>query len=139
VLKDMMRQMASGVPATVSRQHIEAAARAYLDSYVDGNVEARLPLFAEAAVGEDPVGAAPMVGKAALEAFWRGGVEAGWRVRHDFQRIIVCGNEALVLFSTHLEMPGSGTADVQVYENLVFDDAGKITRLRAFFDADCVS
>jgi ketosteroid isomerase-like protein len=139
MLRDTLLQMAAGIPSGIGRARIEAAVRAYLDSYAAKDIEGRAALFADDVVVEEPVGGPPMRGKAALVAFWNATVDAGWTTRNDLERIVVCGDEALIVFTAHLAVEGQGGAEMQVFENLAFDPQGRIVRLRAFNDASCVS
>jgi len=139
VLKDTLLKMAGSVPSRVGRDRIEAAARAYLDSYAKGDIDGRAALFADDVIVEEPVGGMPMTGKAAVLGFWRATAEAGWRTENRLERIVVCGDEALMVFTARMSTPGEGSASMQVFENLAFDGNGKIVRLRAFNDASCVS
>ena len=139
MLKDTLLTMAVGVPCPLGRDRIEAVARAYLGSYARGDMDGRAMLFADDVVAEEPVGGPPMNGKPALIQFWRSTAEAGWRIENRLERIVVCGNEALLVFTATMTVEGQGTARMQVFENLAFDGEGRIVRLRAFNDATCVS
>ena len=124
LLKDTLLKMAASVPSHGGRARIDAAARAYLDSYAKGDIDGRAALFADNVVVEEPVGGAPMNGKAAVLAFWRATADAGWRTENTLERIVVCGDEALMVFTARMSTPGEGEASMKVFENLAFDGEG---------------
>jgi len=123
---------------TLSRDHMEQAARAYLVSYLNGDLETRAALFAEDAIFEDPVGSKPFRGKAEIMKFWQGAKEIRWWAAHDLRRVTICGNEVMLHFISTMKVPGLEKAAMEVFELQVFNDAGKITQVRVFFDEDSV-
>ncbi len=139
MLKQALTGMLQGVTATVTREHVEAVVRAYLASFASKDQDARAALFADGAVADDPVGLPAHVGKAALRAFWAPSDEGPAQFSSVLHRIIHCGNEAMVHFTVTMAMPGLGEVAIEGFETLAFDDQGKITRLRAFWDESCLS
>jgi steroid delta-isomerase len=117
---------------------MEQAARAYLVSYLTADIEGRAALFAEDAIFEDPVGAPPMRGLPAIVKFWEGAREIRWWAAHDVRRVVVCGNEVMLHFVSTMRVPGLKQAAMEVFEQQVFNEAGKIAHVRVFFDADCL-
>ncbi|GAB2845718.1 hypothetical protein GCM10027277_12340 [Pseudoduganella ginsengisoli] len=138
MIKDMMRQMLQGITATVPAAQVEAGVRAYLHSWHSGDAMARANLFADDVVLEDPVGAAPVVGKAALLAFWARAEGPHAKFEPELVRLTVCGDEAVAVFNLHVEFAGAGKATLRIIDNFQFDGQGKIRRLRAFWDAQSV-
>jgi steroid delta-isomerase len=127
------------VPSTrLSRDHMEQSARAYLVSYLNADIASRAALFAEDAVFEDPVGAKPLRGIAEIVKFWEGAKEIQWWAAHDVRRVVVSGNEVLLHFVSTMKVPGLETAKMEVFEVQAFDDAGKISHVKVYFDADCL-
>lgn len=122
-----------------SSKELCAALEAYCDGWRTGDKEAWLDLFAEDAVLIDPVGTPPHEGKAAVSAFWDQVRRMGMTMKPEIQRIAVCGTEALLLFRMNsLGASGAGMA-VDVADIFSFDDAGKITSLKAYWDKRCMS
>jgi len=128
------------VQSTVlSRDHMEQVARAYLVSYLDANLESRAALFADDAVFEDPVGSTPLRGIAEIMKFWQGARDIRWWAAHDVRRVVVCGNEVMLHFVSTMKVPGLATSRMEVYEVQAFNPAGKISSVKAYFDAECLS
>jgi ketosteroid isomerase-like protein len=130
------------VAATVPREQVIDSIRAFLGSYParsSADIDRRTALFAEQVVFEDPVGAAPLVGTAALRQFFEGAVAAGWIIHMAPRRIVVCGNEAVSLTAARWGLAGETPAEVEIVHTFAFDDAGRITSLRVFFDAGTIS
>lgn len=138
MLKDVFLASYAAIPATVERAHIEQAVSAYLASYAANDISGRADLFADNAIAEEPVGSTPIHGKAALAEFWGQTQAAGWSVENELKRIVVNGNEACVVFESVMSVPDQGTVTLEVYETLVFNNQGKIERLRAYNDKSCL-
>jgi len=138
MIKDMMRQMLQGISARVPAAQVEAGVRAYLHSWRSGDAVARASLFADDVVLEDPVGAAPVEGKAALLAFWARAEGPHATFEPELVRLTVCGDEAVAVFNLKVEYAGAGSAVLRIIDNFQFDAQGKIRRLRAFWDAHSV-
>jgi steroid delta-isomerase len=124
--------------SVLSRDHMEQAARAYLVSYLNADIESRAALFADDAVFEDPVGAKPLRGLAEIVKFWEGAKDIQWWAAHDVRRVVVSGNEVLLHFVSTMKVPGLEKATMEVFEVQVFNDAGKISHVKVYFDADCL-
>ncbi|MBS0377167.1 MAG: nuclear transport factor 2 family protein [Proteobacteria bacterium] len=122
----------------LSREHMEQAARTYLVTYLNADLETRAALFAEDATFEDPVGAQPLRGIKAIVEFWQGAKDIRWWAAHDVRRIVVSGNEVMLHFVSTMRVPGLTTARMEVYEVQAFNAAGKICSVKAYFDSDCL-
>jgi ketosteroid isomerase-like protein len=134
-------EQAAAVPTSVTRATIETAIHAFLSSYPAqtlDDVARRAALFADDIIFEDPVGAAPVHGKAALVEFFKGPMTAGMIINMRSDKIIVSGNEAISLTSASWGMAGQQPARVQIVHNFALNATGKITRVRIFFDEGCV-
>ena len=123
---------------SLSRDHMEQVARAYLVSYLNADIEGRAKLFADDAVFEDPVGAKPLRGIAEIVKFWQVARDIQWWAAHDVRRVVVTGNEVMLQFVSTMKVPGLETARMEVFEVQVFNDAGKISHAKVYFDADCL-
>ncbi|WP_395407531.1 nuclear transport factor 2 family protein [Pseudoduganella sp. UC29_106] len=138
MIKEMMKEMLLAIRSELPPAQVEAAVRAYLHSWRSGDSAARASLFAEDAVLEDPVGAEPIVGKAALQAFWARAEGPHAKFEAELVRLAVCGDEAVAAFNLRVEYAGAGSATLRIIDNFQFDANGKIRRLRAFWDAHSV-
>ena len=134
---DLARAVMVSSPV-LSRDHMEQVARAYLVSYLNADIESRAALFADDAVFEDPVGAKPLRGIAEIVKFWEGAKDIQWWAAHDVRRVVVSGNEVLLHFVSTMKVPGLETARMEVFEVQVFNDAGKISHVKVYFDAECL-
>jgi steroid delta-isomerase len=109
----------------------ESTIRTRLDAYAEAwrtdDREAFLGLWADDAHWEDPVGSAPMRGRDAIAEFWDKTHAAPMTLRPEPERVIVCGDEAMLIFRMC----------VRGAEHFEFDDGGRIVRARAFWDDAC--
>lgn len=138
MIKDMMKQMLLAIQSDLPPAQVEAGVRAYLHSWGSGDSNSRASLFAEDAVLEDPVGAAPIVGRAALQAFWARAEGPHAKFEPELVRLVVNGSEAVAVFNLKVTFTGAGSATLHIIDNFQFDAHGKIKRLRAFWDAHSV-
>jgi hypothetical protein len=58
-------------------------------------------------------------------------------LRPETERVIVCGDEAMLIFRMSVRGADGGGMDLYVAEHFEFDDAGRIVRARAFWDDAC--
>lgn len=139
MLRDIFLATFDSIKPKVSRAHIEQTVRTYLASYAGNDIAGRRSLFADDVVAEEPIGAVRIEGLEALTKFWQGSVDAGWKCANHLQRLVVNGEEAVVHFRSDLSLTGEGEVTLEVFETLVFNDKGRIQRLRAYNDATCLS
>lgn len=93
-----------------------------------------LTLFAEDIVIEDPVGLSTFRGLDALATdFWEGVERARPQVALT-DEVIVCGTEAVARLAAEIDHGGQRVTISPIVALFVFDDAGKIRRLRAFMN-----
>lgn len=142
----MSRELASAqinaVPSSVPRATMERTIHAFFASYPatnDADVRGRVNLFADDAVFEDPVGAPVKQGQYVLAEFFSKTIESGLHITMRADQIIVCGNEAISRTYATWGRIGEEPAKVQAIHNFVFDENGKIKRLRFFFDDGCIA
>lgn len=111
----------------------------YLQHVAEHDVDAVLALFADEISVEDPVGGAAgthIEGREAVEAFFRKGFSRSKPVPTLTGPIRTTrGNEAAMPFTLRLEFAGQ-PREIDVIDVVSFDDGGKITRLRAFWNPD---
>jgi len=111
-------------------EEIRSTIQSYIKFMCESDVDGILDLYSEDATAEDPVGGAVQQGGDALRAFYAGTVpklqvEITGPVR-------VAGLECAVPLCAELTMNDSKLY-VDVIDAFVFDEAGKITSMRAFW------
>ena len=115
-----------------------ATAQAYLDAYANGDRDGLLSLFTDDASFTDPVGSPPMQGKQAIAEFWDKARKGGTTFTPELRRVIVCGNEAMLLFTMKVRGAEGGGLDLEVADHFVLAEDGRIREARAFWDPTCV-
>ncbi len=113
---------------------IRATVQRYTDVFSAGDKEAYVGLFAEDATLEDPVGGEVHRGIEAIGAFW----DMTREMTPEIELVLtgpvrVAGNEAAFPGEAHPTL-GDARMAVPVVDTMAFDDDGKITQLRAFWD-----
>ena len=112
---------------------IVEAIKMYCRAETQGDKEAFMALFAEKVLHEDPVGIAIRHDRAGLEELWAMAQATNVELWLE-QDVIVRGNEAIGIMRCR-----TGPADARrelgpIIDHFVFDEAGKITSLRAFYN-----
>lgn len=123
---------------SLSRKVCEPVLQEYMRSWASDDRDAWLALFADDASLEDPVGAPLTQGKEAIAAFWDRIHQAQMQMRCELDRIVVCGEEALMIF-TVISSAGDVSMRVRIADLFTFNDQGKIATMRAFWDQRCMS
>ncbi len=95
--------------------------------------ESWIGLFSSSIVFEDPVGAPPKIGLAAVNATWDRSFTPGRRWTLHPQQMIGAGNEAVAVMRNLGEL-GDKRVEVNSVEIFSVDDSGRIVQIRAFFD-----
>lgn len=112
-------------------EKLRQALRAYVDCLCRSDVDGILALYAGTASVEDPVGTAPVVGRDAVRDFYAANVAA---LRVEITGPIrVAGRECAMPMLAEIESP-KGLLYMDVIDVMEFDDAGLITRMRAFWN-----
>jgi steroid Delta-isomerase len=113
---------------------INATIDTYLAAFSASDRAGWLGCFAEGAWIEDPVGTPRRDGKDAIGAFWdeTHAVPDSIELRPMGLRVVI-GDEATFTMQARPVMGGS-TFALDVIDHMTFDDVGKITTMRAFFD-----
>jgi steroid delta-isomerase len=115
-------------------EQIRATVQRYAEVFSAGDKEGYVGLFADDATLEDPVGAGVHQGRAAIEAFWDMTREMTPTIELRITGPVrVAGNEAAFPGEARPSL-GDAPMVVPIVDTLAFDDAGKITQLRAFWD-----
>jgi steroid Delta-isomerase len=111
--------------------------RAVVDAYVAasnaGDRDAVLALFAPDAVWYDPVGQPPHTGLEGIGAFYDQARTMADRIEMKPSDVIVCGNEAAMVFEIHVTL-GDGGMVMDAVETFEVNDDGKISGMKAYWD-----
>ena len=111
--------------------------RSVVDEYVAasnaGDREAVLALFAPDAVWYDPVGQPPHIGVERISAFYDQTRTMADRIEMKPSDVIVCGNEAAMVFEIHVTL-GDGGMVMDAVETFEVNDDGKISGMKAYWD-----
>lgn len=113
---------------------IRAAVDAYCAAFTAGDRDAYVALFADDAWIEDPVGSGRHEGSAAIAAFFEqmSGMADAIELRRTGPVRVAAGEGAWPL-QARPSMGGTQMV-VDIIDVMTFDDAGKITTMRAFWD-----
>lgn len=114
------------------RAQIAAAIETYCRAQTEKDHAAWKTLFAENVFHEDPVGLrqnCDYVTGPFWEEIVRNDVSI-WRT----DELIVCGNEALAIMACEIGPEGQRRKLAPVVDQFVFDEAGKITSVRGFYN-----
>ena len=114
---------------------IRAMYARYPDMVTKGDVDGIVALYAENATIEDPIGSELHRGIDAVRAFYAG--TAGSVTMKLTGPVRVAGNEAAAPLIVLMGAPGEENA-LDIISHMVFDDAGKVTSMRAFWSFDAM-
>jgi steroid Delta-isomerase len=118
------------MPAT--REQMVAAVAEYCRAETEKDKDAWLALFADGAVHEDPVGVRTNAGLEQIAGFWDLFQPLDLEIWCE-EPTIVCGHEAIAIMRCRTGPPEDRRTSNRIVDQFVFDDAGKITNLRAFY------
>jgi steroid delta-isomerase len=111
--------------------------RSVVDDYVAASNandrDAVLALFAPDAVWHDPVGQPPHVGVEAIGAFYDQARSLADRIEMKPADVIVCGNEAVMVFEIHVTIGDAGMV-MDAVETFDINDDAKIVGMKAYWD-----
>lgn len=116
----------------VSEKHMKQVLQSYIDLFNKSDWEAIVDLYAEDATVEDPVGKTTMEGKGKIGPFYKMAVGTGARLALAAPIRASHGNSAAMAFDVQLNMP-QGRALIRVIDVMTFNDAGKVSSMRAFW------
>jgi steroid delta-isomerase len=130
-----------GSPVSPADGLIRGTIERYQASFNSGDRDAWLALFTGDGLLEDPVGSPPRLGREGLSGFWdeihegrSHGIAGTVRM---VQGPAVCGLEAAWAFELRVPL-GDKTAVVEIIDQAVFVEDGRICRLRAFWNETTV-
>jgi steroid delta-isomerase len=115
---------------------LTARVRRYLELIGHGSTDDILELFTDDATVEDPVGAAPYIGREAIRGFFAT-LESLHRTT-ELVSLRVCGHEAAFQFVITFDA-GEGAMRLEPIDTMVFNDDGKITAVRSYFSPSDVT
>ena len=118
----------------VSREHAHQVIETYCKAESAKDRETWLSLFTPDATHEDPVGAPVNRGIEAIGAFFDGSAGQMDLDLHMTAPPVVVANEALAFLEVYVGHGAERLVLAPIVDHLVFDDDGRITALRAFFD-----
>jgi len=119
------------------RETIIAAITPHCEALTAHDKAAWLEIWADDVVLEDPAGVDFYRGKDALATDFWALIEALTPMRMTLMEdIIVCGREAVAIFAADLTFEGAPRRTAPIVDHFTFNDAGKITSMRAFWKYD---
>jgi ketosteroid isomerase-like protein len=131
--------MVDRVAGVNSRDHIESVLRAYIDTWATGDTRARLALFADDIVIEDPATVRQASTKTELSEFVKVGIPSAWDITFSFDRVAVAGDEAVFTYRIALRAGYDAPAELLVNAHVEFGPDGLIHRFRTFFDSASIT
>lgn len=114
-----------------STDKIREVVEAYVRLVADGKATEVADLYADDATVEDPVGTDVRRGREAILEFY-GGLE-GLEASTTLHQVKIAGGEAVFSFELVTKV-GDKSYTVAPIDHMVFDEDGKITAMRAFWD-----
>jgi len=119
----------------IHRKEIVDVIDAYCRAITLQDKQGWLDLFADGIRHEDPVNVRVNLGKDQLAAFWETFV--GLNIELSLTApVIVCGNEAVAFMRSRMGPLESRKEMAPIIDTFVFDDAGRITSVRAFYEQE---
>jgi steroid delta-isomerase len=116
------------------RDAMIAAVKTHCRGVSDGTFDEWVRIWADDVVIEDPVGSTPYRGiEAVRTTFWTTVQNAAPRMTLK-EDVLVCGKEAIAVMSVVVGPEGNQRTLSPVVDHFTFDDAGKITSMRAFMN-----
>jgi len=115
-----------------NRETIIEAVKTYCRAEIEKDRASWMGLFADDIVHEDPAGLVTRRGLVELGNLWEMIVKGDVELRL-IEDVIVCGNEAMGIMASESGPRGARRNIQPIVDHFVFNEAGKITRLRAFY------
>ncbi len=112
-------------------EQMEAAVHTYVAAFAKGDPAMAAAIFAEDAVVEDPIGAAPRIGHAAILEFYTQSMATGATL-HLQGPVRLAAAHAAFAMQVHLHWDGKDMA-IDVIDTFAFDEAGKVKLMQAYF------
>jgi uncharacterized protein (TIGR02246 family) len=121
----------------IAPERVQAIVEGYVDAYRRNDKQACIDLFAPDAVWHDPVGEPPHVGHQGISEFWDQGHAMAESIELVPSDIIVCANQAAMVFQIHVTIAGDPkptVMEMDAVEIFEIDDDGLISEMRAYWD-----
>lgn len=127
----------------LSDEKVLEVAQAYIDLFNAADGDGIAALFSDNAEVHDPVGTPPKAGKDAISAFYQMATRAGTRLESTGP-VRIAGNQAAFPFRCHVkaikiqdkavdvDLP-TGPMRIDIIDVFSFDEAGKISKMQAFW------
>jgi steroid delta-isomerase len=115
----------------LSAADVTTIVEGYLRALESGDVDAIVSLYAEGASVEDPVGSTPVVGHAAIRAFYAKAQDMHPRTQLN-GAVRVSGRECAFSFTVTVNYQGRRIA-IHPIDTFRFDEQGRILQMRAYF------
>jgi steroid delta-isomerase len=106
----------------------------YLEAVSGGDVDAVMDLYADEPTVEDPIGSPLKVGRDAVRAFYAGTTGVSMKLSR-IGVVCVAGDRAAFQFRIDVDL-GDSTLSLASTDVMTFDDAGKVTAMIAYSDAE---
>lgn len=115
------------------RSVIEETVRAYAAAWLANDRDAWLATFAEDATQEDPVGDVVRRGRREIGTFWDRAMASYSTLEIVAREIFVVGSEAAMVWTINGKR-AEGSVSFHGVDVFRFDEAGRILRVRAFWE-----
>ena len=110
---------------------MEAAVHTYVEAFDKQDPALAASIFADDAVIDDPIGSPPKVGKAAILQFYTESMATGAKLVLQGPVRVATAHAAFAM-QVRLNWGGKDMA-IDVIDTFVFDDAGKVKQMQAYF------
>lgn len=120
------------MPLPDRTQELTDTVHRYLEAAANGSVDDLVAFYADDATLEDPVGGEVHIGSAAIAGFYSAVI--GMERECELVTLRVSGNEAAFHFRLTLTA-GDNKMQIEPIETMVFDPAGKVTAMKAYWSA----
>jgi len=111
---------------------IEDIIRRYLEAFNNRDYDALISLYSQEATLEDPYGSPPIRGAAQIRAFYEQFKDGNSTLHLDGA---IRAAERAAAFPFKVRMGNEANQVIEVIDSFVFDEAGKIKEMRAFWGA----
>jgi steroid Delta-isomerase len=119
-----------------TRDELVAVCDRYVELVSNQDTDAIMELYADDCWIEDPIGSDRKVGHEVIREFYEGITKLGVTpVMRRIGPVTVCGGEAAFQFRIDIDL-GDTQIAMTTTDVMTFDDAGKITSMRAFADGE---
>ena len=119
-----------------TREELVSICDRYVELVSNQETDAIVELYADDAWIEDPIGSERKHGRDAIREFYDGITKLGGTpVMRRIGPVTVCGGEAAFQFRIDIDL-GEDKIAMATTDVMTFDDAGKITSMRAFADGE---